>query len=142
MRYNTLEEINEKLIIPLREPTINIHELVDRFLNNLDIGFDQIVQLAMYHPEPYIPMGNVELGVRMMIERNDVPIYFVNHSYEATILQDLLDIFGKEKLEKLVYQYMIVTIPRYIMNIHARQQKEMMMHQMLHSFPCHPMNEC
>lgn len=136
MKHNTLDEINEKLLINIRKPIINIDYIIDELFKYLDVGFDGIIMMSIHSPDPRPMMASVEAGVKLMLLANESPISNIHSHREMNLLSMAIEYIGIERLENLIYQYMIVMIPKVIMENQIRQQQYMADIHMLQNYPC------
>jgi len=144
MKYNTLNEINGKLNYHIKSPIFDRFYVLKRFFKYLDIGFEGFIQMSLTADEPWIPMMKVESMIMSVLEQQYYPlesIQITNDLSELVMLQDMIEVFGVNDIEKLIYQYLVVNIPKYIIQNQMQQQRQMFEMNMLQHFPEHMCNE-
>jgi len=129
--HKTLNQLNDKLLFKIKLPPIDVNIIADNFFRQLEIGIEGIVTMCIYSPHPSIPMQELDFVIKMMMEQLDYPLAAVDRRQELNVLHDACDVFGPCQLEKMVYQYLVAIIPKYMVQ---KQNQHQHNHMALHMF--------
>ena len=133
MKYHTLNQINDKLFFNIRKPIVNERKILSDFFNNLELDLEGLIRMCLMGPEPSQSMCIIDQVVRSLIFQQYYPCTIINRQQSINQLSDLTELIGVDEVEKLIYRFIIVMIPKHIAFTQRKMQEAYMSEQLLHN---------